>query len=104
MGDGMIDERLKLLREQSGMTQAELARKLGITRSSVNAWEMGISIPSTQYIIELSLLYKVSTDYLLGQDKRAAIDISGLREQDVAILYQLVRRFRELYMEENLQD
>ena len=49
------------------MTQTELAKKLGITRSSVNAWEMGISVPSTQYIIELSLLYKVSTDYLLGR-------------------------------------
>ena len=51
------------------MTQAELAKKLGITRSSVNAWEMGISVPSTQYIVELALLYNVSTDYLLGQDK-----------------------------------
>ena len=47
----MIADKIKLLREMSGMTQAELARKLGVTRSGVNAWEMGITTPSTQYIV-----------------------------------------------------
>ena len=41
----MIDERIKSLREKRDLTQSDLARKLGITRSSVNAWEMGISVP-----------------------------------------------------------
>lgn len=38
-GDNMVAEKVKFLREQKGLTQAELARKLGITRSSVNAYE-----------------------------------------------------------------
>ena len=96
----MIEERLKKLREQNAMTQTELAKKLGITRSSVNAWEMGISIPSTQYIIELSLLYKVSTDYLLGQDKQLTLDISGLEQEDIDIVYQLVQHLRKINTEE----
>lgn len=104
MGDYMIDERLKKLREQNGMTQADLAKKLGITRSSVNAWEMGISVPSTQYIVELALLYKVSTDYLLGQDKKATIDISGLTEEDIDILYQLIQHFRTMHSKEKISD
>ena len=62
----MVAERISELREQQNMTQAELAKRLGITRSSVNAWEQGISVPSTQYIVELSALFGVSTDYLLG--------------------------------------
>ena len=82
------------------MTQTELAKKLGITRSSVNAWEMGISVPSTQYIIELSLLYKVSTDYLLGQDKQLTLDISGLEQEDIDIVYQLVQHLRKINTEE----
>ena len=82
------------------MTQTELAKKLGITRSSVNAWEKGISVPSTQYIIELSLLYKVSTDYLLGQDKQLTLDISGLEQEDIDIVYQLVQHLRKINMEE----
>ncbi len=62
----MISDKIKFLREQNGFTQAELAKRLGITRSGVNAWEMGISVPSTQYVVELAGIFKVSTDYLLG--------------------------------------
>lgn len=64
----MVADRIKAIREQRGLTQADLAKQLGITRSSVNAWEQGISVPSTQYIVELAGLFKVSTDYLLGID------------------------------------
>lgn len=85
----MIAERIKFLREQKAYTQTELAKKLGITRSSVNAWEMGISVPSTQYIVELSNIFSVSTDYLLGVEKTSSIDISGLTEKDIEMIYSL---------------
>ena len=93
-------DRIKKLRELKGWSQVKLSKKLGITRSSVNAWEMGISVPSTQYIIELSLLYKVSTDYLLGQDKQLTLDISGLEQEDIDIVYQLVQHLRKINTEE----
>ena len=51
--NSMIADKIKFLREEKGMTQADLAKQLGITRSSVNAWEMGISTPSTQYLWKL---------------------------------------------------
>lgn len=63
----MLPERLKYMREQNRLTQAELAEKLGITRSSVNAWEMGISSSSTQYVAELAYLFKTSTDKTLDR-------------------------------------
>lgn len=85
----MIAEKIKFLREQKKYTQTELAKKLGITRSSVNAWEMGISVPSTQYIVELANIFSVTTDYLLGVEKTSAIDISGLTEQDIEMIYTL---------------
>ena len=50
----MVADRIKYLREESGLTQAGLANLLGITRSGVNAWEMGVSVPSTQYVVELA--------------------------------------------------
>ena len=61
----IIGERIKMLRESHNLSQAALAKRLGITRSSVNAWELGLNVPSTQYIIELSEIFKVSTDYLV---------------------------------------
>lgn len=86
----MISDKIKFLREQNAYTQTELAKKLGITRSSVNAWEMGISVPSTQYIVELSNIFSVSTDYLLDvKNATSVIDVSGLSEKDIEMIYTL---------------
>ena len=57
----MIADKIKQLRTSRDMTQSDLAKKLNITRSSVNAWEMGLSTPSTAYLVELSQLFHVST-------------------------------------------
>lgn len=91
----MIADRIKDLREINSMTQSDLAKRLGITRSSVNAWEMGISVPSTQYIVELANTFGVSTDYLLCVHRSASIDVSGLSEKDVALVYQIVNHLME---------
>ena len=62
----MISDKIKELREHAGYSQAQLAKRLDVTRSSVNAWEMGLSTPTTQYIVALSKLFHVSADYILG--------------------------------------
>lgn len=93
--DSMTADRIKQLREEKGYTQAELAKRLGITRSSVNAWEMGISVPSTQYVVELASIFKVSTDYLLGVDATATIELDGLTDADVQLVHNIVGHLRE---------
>ena len=55
----MMADRIRDLRELHNMTQSDTAKKLGITRSSVNAWEMGISVPSVRYIVQLARLFHV---------------------------------------------
>ena len=94
-GDSMVSDRIKALREQKGITQAALSKQLGITRSSVNAWEMGISVPSTQYIVELAQLFSVSTDYLLGVDSSSTISVAGLTEDDIEIVSALISHLRK---------
>lgn len=89
-GGSMIADKIKSLRENQNKTQSELAKQLGITRSSVNAWEMGISVPSTQYVVELAHIFKVSTDYLLGVDTTSSINVAGLSEKDIEIINALV--------------
>lgn len=86
----MIADRIRQLRENRCWTQSQLARALGITRSSVNAWELGISVPSTQYMVELASLFGVSTDYLLGLEQTAAVSVSGLTEGDIQMVHQLI--------------
>lgn len=90
----MIGKRIKELREQNGLTQTFLAKKLGLSRSAINAWEMGVSVPSTQYLMELARLFKVSADYLLGIDTAEKVDISHLNSTEKEIIYSLLRYFR----------
>jgi len=90
----VIAEKIKMLREQNNLTQTQLAKALGISRSAVNAYEQSISVPSTQYIVELARLFKVSTDYLLGLDSTSTVSISGLSEKDVEVVYIMVQHLR----------
>lgn len=91
----MVADRIRYLREQNRLTQTELAKRLGITRSSVNAWEMGISVPSTQYVVELAEIFKVSTDYLLGVKSTSTIRTDGLNEQDIRLVNAVIAHLRE---------
>ncbi len=92
----MVSERIKQLREKNNLTQSSLAKKLNVTRSSVNAWEMGISVPSTSLIVDLARLFHVSTDYLLGMNENVSLDISSLSEKEIMILYELIEYFKSL--------
>lgn len=91
----MVAEKVRMLREQRGLSQAELAKQLGITRSSVNAWEMGISVPSTQYVVELANLFSVSTDYLLGVDASATVSAAGLTDADINLIHSIIEHIRQ---------
>lgn len=102
----MICERIKETRERNGLTQAALAKKLGISRSAVNSWEIGISAPSVQYLIELSKLFKVSTDYLLELSTSEMIDISFLDDEEKRMIYSMLdyfKRYGSLVRNINLQ-
>ena len=91
----MTSERIKALREARGWTQAELARRLNITRNGVNSWEQGLSMPSPACLVDLAKLFSVSTDYLLGVECLEAVNVTGLKEEDIALLAQLADRLRE---------
>ena len=93
----MTAETIKQLREARGWTQAELARKLNISRNGVNTWEQGLSIPSPHFLVELAKIFSVSTDFLLGVESLDTINVvSDLSVKDVAMLADLADRLRSI--------
>ena len=83
-------ETIKELREGLNMTQSDLARKLGVSRSCVNAWEMDISTPSISKLVELSQIFHTSTDYLLGLSSSEYINIERFSHREKELLYKLL--------------
>ncbi len=88
-------ERIRELREKNDLTQSELARKLYVTRSSVNAWEMAISMPSTEKLAELTTILHTSADYLLGTESNEFIPLDQYTEKEKELLYRLCQYFDE---------
>ena len=89
----MISERIKELRENAGYSQSELARRLDVTRSSVNAWEMGLSTPTIQYVVAIAKLFHVSSDYLLGIKNESTIVLDDLSTEEIKLIYDLLKYF-----------
>lgn len=67
-------ERLVELRKRRGISQEELAERLGVSRQAVSKWERGEAAPDTDNLIALADLYCVSLDQLLGRSVPTAID------------------------------
>lgn len=62
----ILSERIKMLREEYPLTQAQLAEKLDIVSSSISQYESGDRVPSDDIKIKLAKLFDVSLDFLMG--------------------------------------
>ena len=60
--------RLKELRYEKGLTQAEVANAINTSQRNIGRWENDENEPTASYISKLALFFEVSTDYLLGRE------------------------------------
>ena len=64
----LIGKRIKELRKNAGLTQSELGKKINVTKVSICCYEIGTRTPSLETLIDLSNLFNVNIDYLVGND------------------------------------
>ena len=83
-------ERIAELRKTFGITQTELAKRLEVTRSAVNAWEMGFATPQLKHIVEMSKIFNTTVDGLLNTSSKVVIDITDLTEQEQEAVFNIV--------------
>lgn len=82
--------RIKQLRMEAGILQADLAQQLKVRQNTVSTWETGRSEPDLDALRELSRIFGVSIDYILGNTNikkpLTSEDMSGLTEKQIKIL------------------
>lgn len=88
-------KKLKQLRTDVGMTQAELASRLNVTNSVVSYYELHERTPSPEVLIKLSAIFHVTTDYLLDINHDKLLDVSDLSDDDMKFLLLTVETLRK---------
>lgn len=63
-----IAESIKELRLERGLSQAALAKNIGVSQKAIDYWERGVNEPKATYIVLLADFFGVTTDYLLGRE------------------------------------
>lgn len=93
----MVDfgNRLKKLRLNAGLTQKQLADKMGVTASVVSYYELSERNPSPEVLIKLASIFHISTDYLLGIEKTESLSLSDLDEADKKLIFNLIENLKK---------
>lgn len=92
----VLNEKIKELRLRYKLNQIELAKKLGVSKQSVSNWENDNILPSIEMLVKLSHVFSVSTDYLLGEDKRKYLEITGLSKIELRHVQQIINDIRKI--------
>lgn len=93
-----LPEKLKLLRSKYGLSQKQVADKLGVSPSIVSGYETGERTPSTEILLSISYLYNCSIDYLLGQqttEPQIILNTDGLTENQIKAINTLIESIKD---------
>lgn len=87
-------ELIKSLRNDRGYTQAQLAKKINKSKSTVCRYESNQKMPSLETLIDISVLFHVSLDYLTGIEKKKSISIHDLTPGQADVVDTLLIEFQ----------
>ena len=90
----LLGRKLFELRKRNGLSQGELAEKLGVSRQAVSKWECGESLPDTDNLITISKLFDVSLDDLIGNSQKK-IDLREKIEPDSEVDIEECKDFNQ---------
>ena len=90
----VFSDKVKELRTSKNLTQEQLAKRLGITRAAISAYESGIRTPSYDLLSKIANIFNITIDSLLGDTKSDVIDVLGINKDQRAIIEELIRYFK----------
>lgn len=100
-----FSERLKDLRKQAGLTQVDVAERLGISQPAYASWERGVKKPTQDNLVKIAQILSVSVDYLLGNSEEVVeldniellfrMNSKGLTEEEKKVFRKELIEFME---------
>ena len=88
----MLQDNLKTLRKNKGLSQEELAIKLNVVRQTISKWESGLSVPDSEMLITISEILETPVSDILGEniEEKGKSDLKVLSEKLEIINEQLL--------------
>ena len=90
----LLGKRIKELRNKYKLTQSGLAERLGVTLSSIAAYENNSRQPSYEVLIKMADVFKVTIDSLLLDRSQDIVDVTGLSPEHIEQIQNLIKYFR----------
>ena len=87
--------RIRTLREQYKMSQEELGRKVGRSKSVISSYENNIKVPPLEILTQIAVIFNVSLDYLVGIDKCEMISLDGLSDDQKNSVKRLIEIYKD---------
>ena len=91
----LLGKRIKELRNNAKFTQSELAQQVGVTKSTIAAYENDSRLPSYEVLIKMANTFKVSIDSILLNHPGSILEVHGLTTEQIYILEVLIASFRQ---------
>ena len=98
----LLGRKIKDLRNKYRLTQSELALQIGVTKSTVAAYENDSRTPSYEVLIKLANVFKVRIDSLIMDRSETIIDVNGLTPDQLQIIESLIVQFQNANKMEEL--
>lgn len=88
-----FSDRLKEIRKNAGLSQEQLAEKIGVSRQAVTKWETGKGLPDIENIVIIAEIFKTTLDELISANVREKAQISDTYTSETAYDIEKVKRF-----------
>jgi transcriptional regulator with XRE-family HTH domain len=89
-------EILRAKRKEKGLSQAKLGTLVGLSKALISKYENAISYPPYNVLIRFANVFNVSTDYLLGVEKKRTLNIEGLTNKQIDSLITIAKEYQDL--------
>lgn len=99
-----IADKIKFLRTNIlDLSQEKFAKKIDVTRGTINNWEQGLSVPTIAHITMIALVCNITTDYLIEDNHPLELSVRDINDREYQILLQLINYFNDINNKEKYE-